>query len=115
MDINKALIAFYALSQETRLKVFKILVEYGKTGTAAGTISDRLKIPHNTLSFHLSNLSQAGLITSRKEGRSIIYSANTKAIEGLIGYLSENCCVLEEGCNTDCKTPNKSKKQKGKS
>jgi ArsR family transcriptional regulator len=111
MDINKALIAFYALSQETRLKVFKILVEYGKTGTAAGTISDRLKIPHNTLSFHLSNLSQAGLVTSRKDGRSIIYSANTKAIESLIGYLSENCCVLEVSKDKNCK-PLKTKKEK---
>jgi ArsR family transcriptional regulator len=112
MDINKALLAFYALSQETRLKVFKILVEYGKTGTAAGTISNRLKMPHNTLSFHLSNLSHAGLVTSRKQGRSVIYAANTRAIEGLIGYLSENCCVLEE--SNGCCPPEKPKKRKNK-
>lgn len=112
MDINKALVAFYALSQETRLKVFKILVEYGKSGTAAGTISDRLKIPHNTLSFHLTNLSHAGLASSRKEGRSVIYSANTKAIEDLIGYLSENCCVLGEA--DACCPPAKPKKEKKK-
>lgn len=113
MDVNKALMAFYALSQETRLKVFKILVEYGKTGAAAGTVSDRLKIPHNTLSFHLTNLSHAGLVSSRKEGRSIIYAANTKAIEGLIGYLSENCCVLEKD-NQDCCPPAPKTKRKKK-
>ena len=111
MDINKALVAFYSLSQETRLKVFKILVEYGKTGVAAGMVSDRLKIPHNTLSFHLTNLSHAGLVTSRKEGRSIIYAANTNAIEGLIGYLSENCCVLEK-TNDECCVPMTKKSKK---
>lgn len=111
MDINKALLAFYALSQETRLKVFKILVEYGKTGAAAGTISNRLKMPHNTLSFHLSNLSHAGLVTPRKEGRSVIYSANTKAIKGIIGYLSDNCCVLEENEDECCPPAKKAKKK----
>jgi DNA-binding transcriptional ArsR family regulator len=95
MNLETATKAFTALSQETRLKVFKILIEYGKTGTPAGTISDRLEIPHNTLSFHLSHLSKAGLISSRKEGRSIIYSANVDSIEGLISYLKENCCALD--------------------
>lgn len=104
MDIKHAINAFTALSQETRLKVFKILVEYGATGTAAGTISDRLGIPHNTLSFHLSHLTQAELITSRKEGRQMIYAANCDAIENLIGYLRENCCINEEGEQSSCKT-----------
>ena len=107
MDIDKATGLFSALSQETRLKVFKILIEYGRTGAAAGTISNRLGIPHNTLSFHLSHLTQAGLTTSRKDGRSIIYAVNCSAIEGLINYLRENCCILEEGhCNTQS-TPTK--------
>ncbi len=114
MKIDNALSAFLALSQETRLKVFKILIEYGVTGTAAGTISDRLGIPHNTLSFHLSHLTEAGLISSRKQGRSMIYSANCSAIEELIDYLKENCCILEEGCDTDCKTQAKSKNKKEK-
>lgn len=94
--------AFTALSQETRLKVFKILIEYGSRGTAAGTISDRLGIPHNTLSFHLSHLTQAGLISARKDGRSMIYAANVGAIEELIAYLRENCCILEKERNTEC-------------
>lgn len=104
MKIKNAIDAFTALSQETRLKVFKILVEYGATGTAAGTISDRLGIPHNTLSFHLSHLTQAELITSRKEGRQMIYVANCDAIEDLIGYLRENCCINEKGEPSSCKT-----------
>jgi len=110
MDLENAINAFAALSQETRLKVFKILVEYGRTGAAAGIISDRLGIPHNTLSFHLSHLTQAGLITARKEGRSMIYAANCDSIEDLIGYLRENCCILEEGCDTDCKPIKRGKK-----
>lgn len=102
MDIKHAINAFTALSQETRLKVFKILIEYGSSGAAAGTISDRLGIPHNTLSFHLSHLTQAGLISARKDGRSMIYAANVASIEELIAYLRENCCILEEGCDTEC-------------
>ena len=104
MDIKHAVNAFTALSQETRLKVFKILIEYGSHGTAAGTISDRLGIPHNTLSFHLSHLTQAGLISARKDGRSMIYAANVSSIEELIGYLRENCCINEEGVPSSCKT-----------
>ena len=96
-----------------RLKVFKILVEYGKTGAPAGTLSERLGIPHNTLSFHLSHLHHAGLVSFRKEGRSVIYKANCEMIEGLIGFLSENCCALEkvepaDSCATTC-SPNTKK------
>src|ERR1700733_14787944 len=91
MNLDHALIAFSALSQETRLKVFKILVEYGPTGTPAGAISDRLGIPHNTLSFHLAHLSHVKLVSSQKKGRSIIYSANCEMIDDLIGFLAENC------------------------
>lgn len=113
MDIDNALIAFSALSQETRLKVFKILVEYGSTGSPAGQLSERLGIPHNTLSFHLAHLSHAGMVSSRKQGRSIIYSANCDAIEGLISFLNENCCTLEVDCESSCK-PKKPKKRNTK-
>ncbi len=102
MDIAQAINAFTALSQATRLRVLKILIEYGQNGAVAGTISDRLGILHNTLSFHLSHLTRAGLITSRKKGRTMIYVANGAAIEGLIDYLRENCCILEEGRDTTC-------------
>ncbi len=108
MDINNAIIAFTALAQETRLRVFKILLEYGSKGAAAGIISDRIGIPHNTLSFHLAHLSHAGLISSQKQGRSIIYSANCSTIAELIAYLQENCCAMEEnGSSSECFTGGK--------
>jgi ArsR family transcriptional regulator, arsenate/arsenite/antimonite-responsive transcriptional repressor len=102
MDIDRAVIAFSALSQETRLRVFKLLIEYGNEGTPAGTLSEELAIPHNTLSFHLSQLSHAGLVTSRRESRSVIYAANCAAIESLIDYLKENCCIREENAVSAC-------------
>jgi len=105
MDIDRAIIAFSALSQETRLRVFRLLVEYGPNGTAAGTLSDALDIPHNTLSFHLSHLHHAGLVTSRKEGRSVIYAAHCDMIESLIGYLKENCCARDGGPDAPCRAP----------
>ncbi len=114
MDINIALKAFASLSQETRLRVFKLLIEYGPEGTPAGSLSEQLNIPHNTLSFHLSHLSHAGLVSSRKLGRSIIYAANCEAIEGLIDYLKANCCSREQsitsGCVIDCQPPKGRKK-----
>lgn len=92
MDIQEALVAFDALSQETRLRVFRMLVEYGPDGSPAGAISDALDIPHNTLSFHLNHMSNSGLVFSRREGRSIIYSANFEFFTGLIRYMVEDCC-----------------------
>lgn len=103
MDINKALSAFGALSQETRLRAFKLLVEYGGSGCAACTLSNRLNVPQNTLSFHLSHLSNAGLVHSKREGRSIIYKANFQITEGLISYLLENCCSASAECLTSKK------------
>lgn len=95
MDIQNALIAFDALSQETRLKVFRLLVEYGPDGAAAGTLSEKLDVPHNTLSFHLSHMSNANLVLSRREGRSIIYSANFDLMTDLIRFMIEDCCSVE--------------------
>lgn len=95
MDIEQATTAFGALSQETRLRVFRLLVKHGQAGAAAGTLSEALGIPHNTLSFHLSHMSNAGLVLSRREGRSIIYSANFELITGLIRFMVEDCCRIE--------------------
>lgn len=95
MDIQEALIAFDALSQETRLRVFRLLVEYGADGAPAGTLSETLGIPHNTLSFHLNHMSNADLVVSRREGRSIIYSANFDFFTGLIRFMVEDCCSVE--------------------
>ena len=95
MDIKEALAAFGALSQDTRLRVFRLLVEHGPSGAPAGTLSESLNIPHNTLSFHLSHMSHAGLVVSRREGRSIIYRANFEFFSGLIRYMVEDCCRVE--------------------
>jgi DNA-binding transcriptional ArsR family regulator len=95
MDIKKALTAFDSLSQDTRLRVFCLLVEYGEAGAPAGALSEALHIPHNTLSFHLSHMSHAGLVASRREGRSIIYSANFEFFSGLIRYMVKDCCRVE--------------------
>ncbi len=95
MDIEKALIAFDALSQETRLKVFRLLVEYGPEGAPAGALSERLSVPHNTLSFHLNHMSNADLVLSRREGRSIIYTANFDLMTDLIRFMVEDCCSVE--------------------
>ncbi len=74
MDTTQALAAFDSLSQDTRLRAFRLLVEYGEPGAPAGALSEVLEIPHNTLSFHLSHMSHAGLVVSRREGRSIMGS-----------------------------------------
>lgn len=92
MELQKALIVFDALSQETRLRAFRLLVEAGPEGLAAGAVSERLNIPHNTMSFHLTHLSHAGIVTSRKQGRSVIYAANFDEMRDLIGFMVKDCC-----------------------
>lgn len=95
MDTNHALQVFDALSQETRLKTFRLLVQAGPGGLAAGMLSEALGIPHNTLSFHLSHLSNAGIVRSLRRGRSVIYSANFDATHDLIEFLVKDCCSAE--------------------
>ena len=94
--------ALGALAQETRLDIFRLLVEKGPDGLPAGDIGARLGQPSPTMSFHLNQLRFAGLVTSRRESRSIIYSANFKAMTALLGYLTENCCA---GRPEECKLP----------
>jgi ArsR family transcriptional regulator, arsenate/arsenite/antimonite-responsive transcriptional repressor len=84
--------ALGALAQETRLDIFRMLVQKGPDGLPAGEIGSRLAQPSPTMSFHLNQLRFAGLISSRRESRSIIYSANFKAMSDLLTYLTENCC-----------------------
>ena len=85
--------ALGALAQETRLDIFRLLVQKGPEGLPAGEIGDRLDQPSPTLSFHLNQLRFAGLVTSRRKSRLIIYSANYKAMNDLLAYLTENCCA----------------------
>src|SRR6266436_4200911 len=92
MKKSTAVAALGALAQETRLEVFRLLVQKGPDGLAAGEIGDRLGLPSPTLSFHLNQLRFAGLVTSRRVSRSIIYSANFKGMNDLLTYLTDNCC-----------------------
>jgi ArsR family transcriptional regulator len=99
MEIQNAIAALAALAQETRLEVFRLLVEVGLEGMPAGQIAKELDLPLATLSFHLNALRQAGLIEFRRESRSLIYRANFEVMNGLVAYLTENCCGgRQEGC-----------------
>ncbi len=95
MDIHTAMNMFAALSQETRLRAFRLLVQAGPDGLAAGVLSETLGTPHNTMSFHLNHLAQAGIISSRKLGRSVIYSANFDLTHDLIAFMVKDCCSVE--------------------
>ncbi|HKX08971.1 MAG TPA: metalloregulator ArsR/SmtB family transcription factor [Stellaceae bacterium] len=92
MDTKMAIGSLSALAQETRLAIFRMLVEAGAPGLAAGIIAERLDIPASSLSFHLAELHRAGLVTQRRESRSLIYSADFRAMSELVGFLTENCC-----------------------
>jgi DNA-binding transcriptional ArsR family regulator len=92
MEMTTATTRLAALAQETRLGIFRRLVRRGPEGMAAGEIAAALDIPPPTLSFHLAQLARAGLVTSRREGRSILYAADYAAIQGLVAFLYENCC-----------------------
>lgn len=92
MDISTASRALGALSQESRLKAFRMLVKSGSVGLAAGKIADALEVPHNTMSTHLATLVNAGLVTSRRESRSIIYSIDFDGTRELLSFLMQDCC-----------------------
>ena len=93
MKKSKVIAALSALAQETRLEIFRLLVQKGPEGMPAGEIGERLGQPSPTLSFHLNQLRFAGLVTSRRQSRLIIYSANYKAMNDVLAYLTENCCA----------------------
>ncbi|MFA5825187.1 MAG: metalloregulator ArsR/SmtB family transcription factor [Gallionellaceae bacterium] len=93
MKIKTAVEALAALAQESRLAVFRLLVQAGKEGLAAGAVGEKLGIPPATLSFHLKALANAGLVKSRTEGRFVIYNANYAEMDRLIAYLTEHCCA----------------------
>lgn len=92
MEITRGAQALAALAQESRLAAFRLLVRAGAPGLCAGDIAQALGIPHNTLSTHLATLNRAGLIRSRREGRSIIYSVDFDGTRALLGFLIEDCC-----------------------
>ncbi len=92
MEILQAVTALSALAQESRLEAYRLLVMAGPEGMPAGQISEQLDVPPATLSFHLKELTNAGLIDRRRQGRSIIYGLNVEGMRNLLGFITEDCC-----------------------
>ena len=96
MDIKNSLKIFDTLSRETRLHVFRLLVQAGPEGLSAGAIGDELGILPNTLSFHLSHLSNAGIVSSYRKGRFVFYSANFELMRDFISFMVQDCCSKQQ-------------------
>ncbi|WP_413460488.1 ArsR/SmtB family transcription factor [Herbaspirillum huttiense] len=92
METKTVIAALAALAQESRLAIFRHLVQVGPEGSAASKIGEALDIAPSSLSFHMKELSHAGLVTSHQEGRFVIYAANYTAMNDVLGFLTENCC-----------------------
>jgi DNA-binding transcriptional ArsR family regulator len=112
METLSAVIALSALAQENRLDVFRLLVQAGPGGLAAGDVADRLEIAPATLSFHLAQLRQAGLLSMRRDGRSLIYSANYDGMNALMAFLTENCCRGAAPCAVPASVKAKASRRK---
>ena len=110
MERSEAVAALAALAQDNRLDVFRLLVQAGPEGMPAGQVAEALGLAPNTLTFHFDRLRGAGLVRVRREGRSMIYAAQYEAMNGLLGFLTENCCqgAAEKCAPSTCK-PTKSK------
>ena len=106
METKQAVQALSALAQESRLAIFRLLVQAGPAGMAAGAIGEELALPPATLSFHLAGLTRAGLAQSRQEGRFVIYSADYAAMNALVWFLTENCCQ-----GATCETPTRTRRR----
>lgn len=98
MEEQAIIAALSALAQESRLRVFRLLVTAGPEGMPAGQIAEELAIAPNTLSFHLSHLKNAGLVSVRREGRSLIYTAEYARMRAVLDYMTENCCSRSPCC-----------------
>lgn len=108
METKHVISALAALAQDSRLAVFRLLVQAGPEGIAATKISEHVGVPPSSLSFHLKEMAYADLVTSRQEGRFVIYSANFKTMNGLVQFLTENCCSGNP-CNPVCQTTEEAK------
>ena len=102
MEKKDILVALAALAQETRLDAYRLLVEHTPEGLTAGKIAERLGMAPASLSFHLKELTRAGLIAPRQDGRFVWYSADVDAMNGVVGYLTENCCRASAACDPRC-------------
>jgi DNA-binding transcriptional ArsR family regulator len=114
MESQDIVCALAALAQDSRLAVYRLLVERGAEGLAVGEISEKLEIPGPTLSFHLKELAQAGLVTARKQSRFVYYAANFDRMNALLAYLTENCCGVGVACSPAC-APNNTIERKKRS
>lgn len=114
MEKLDALNALSALAQENRLDAFRLLVQAGPDGIAAGDLAAALDLQPNTTTFHLDRLRNAGLVTVRRDGRSMIYAARYEVMNGLLGYLTENCCAGSP-CEPNCAPVKKPAKTRGTS
>ena len=111
METSQAIEALSALAQGSRLAVFKLLIQAGPQGLAAGAIGEELDLPPATLSFHLAHLVRAGLARSRQDGRFVIYSADFDNMNALVGYLTENCCSGAACVPTACVPASRSRRR----
>src|ERR1700743_2303594 len=103
METSDAVTALAALAQDNRLDVFRLLVQAGADGMPAGQVAEKLRLAPNNLTFHFDRLRAAGLVTVRRDGRSMIYAARYETMNGLVAFLTENCCQ-GEACTPDtCK------------
>ncbi|MFO1414273.1 MAG: metalloregulator ArsR/SmtB family transcription factor [Burkholderiales bacterium] len=102
METSSVVAALAALAQDTRLSVYRLLVEHAPEGLPAGRIADKLRVPASSLSFHLKELTHAGLISPKQDGRFLWYRADLDAMNGLVGYLTENCCGSSAVCDPQC-------------
>jgi ArsR family transcriptional regulator, arsenate/arsenite/antimonite-responsive transcriptional repressor len=113
MEKSDVLSALAALAQDSRLDVFRLLVQAGPEGMPAGKVAEQLDLAPNTLTFHFDRLRLAGLVTVRREGRSMIYAAQFGAMNSLLGFLTENCCQgMTEKCAPAVCKPAKAKRAK---
>ena len=102
METKQAVQALSALAQGSRLAIFRLLVQAGPAGMAAGSIGEKLDLPPATLSFHLAGLTRAGLARSRQDGRFVIYTADFDSINALVSFLTENCCGGQSCAPASC-------------
>jgi ArsR family transcriptional regulator len=117
MDAQQVVTALGAIAHDHRLAIYRMLVEAGPQGLPAGVVAERLEMPPSTLSFHLRQMLHAGLVSQRRLSRQLIYAADFAAMNGLVSYLTENCCGSAAACAPSCDpavaTPNvKGRKQR---
>jgi ArsR family transcriptional regulator, arsenate/arsenite/antimonite-responsive transcriptional repressor len=112
MNEHRAIVALGALAQETRLALYRLLVVQGPQGLPAGAIAERLGVAPSSLSFHLQQLSHAGLVSQRRAGRQLIYAAEYETMNTLLAYLTENCCGRSEACVPFCTPADRETREK---